>query len=185
MKKAATILGTGLLAVFLLSFISKDNCPDKIKTDKELASVENHFKDYDNDPYLAWYTDFYFIEEIEYLDDNEEIDLGFDTADYLPNDFDPYKGMELDLSEIDYIELEEEIVFDFDTKEYLPVDFNPYANPTLDLNSIFYLEDEAFLDYDIIDNTEINLAGITDIDNEAILEYLQMNFNINVVPDID
>lgn len=53
-----------------------------------------------------------------------EIYLGFDTAAYLPNDFDAYSAP-VDIHSIDFIE-EEEIEMDFDSKDYLPEGFNPF-----------------------------------------------------------
>lgn len=80
--------------------------------------------------------------ELTYIEENEEVELGFDTAAYLPEDFNAYEGMTFDLSEIEYAEIEEEIELGFDTKEYLPEDFNAYAEVELDLNDIIYIEEE-------------------------------------------
>lgn len=80
--------------------------------------------------------------ELTYIEENEEVELGFDTAAYLPEDFNAYEGMTFDLSEIEYAEIEEEIDLGFDTKEYLPEDFNAYAEVELDLNDIIYIEEE-------------------------------------------
>jgi hypothetical protein len=56
---------------------------------------------------------------------NEDIDLGFDTKQYLPEDFNPYAVGELNLDEIIYIEEEEEAIeLGFDPSMYLPQDFN-------------------------------------------------------------
>lgn len=91
------------------------------------------------------------IEDIDVLELEEEVELSFNTKDYLPKDFNPYKGMrndnELD-AEMDLVfedvfetlesgtiinieslkgyELEEEVELNFNTKDYLPQDFNPY-----------------------------------------------------------
>ena len=49
------------------------------------------------------------LSSIEYIEEEEAIDLGFDFHQYLPLDFDPYKGMIYDVEDIQYIELDEEL----------------------------------------------------------------------------
>ena len=49
------------------------------------------------------------LSSIEYIEEEEAIDLGFDVHQYLPLDFDPYKGMIYDVEDIQYIELGEEL----------------------------------------------------------------------------
>ncbi|BFP41595.1 hypothetical protein FGF1_24400 [Flavobacteriaceae bacterium GF1] len=49
------------------------------------------------------------LSSIEYIEEEEVIDLGFDVHQYLPLDFDPYKGMIYDVRDIQYIELDEEL----------------------------------------------------------------------------
>ena len=85
------------------------------------------------------------ISSIEYIEDEIIIDLGFDTADYLPENFDPYK-MYVDLNAIEYIE--EEIVVD-DFSNNLPEGFDAYAYPS-DVQSINYIdENDSFsMDFD-------------------------------------
>ncbi|TDS12060.1 hypothetical protein DFQ03_3449 [Maribacter caenipelagi] len=65
--------------------------------------------------------------DIEVLEINEEIDLGFDAFEYLPLDFDPYAGA--NLSDIDFEIFEEEDIVElgFETAAYLPADFDAYA----------------------------------------------------------
>jgi hypothetical protein len=70
------------------------------------------------------------------IEDEIEIDLGFDTADYLPEDFDAHQ-VYFDLNGVDYIE--EDLAIEWDTKEYLPKEFNAYAYPT-DLQSINFID---------------------------------------------
>ena len=53
------------------------------------------------------------------------MDLGFDTAKYLPEGFDPYEKT-FDLNAIEYIEAEEEIDLGFDPMSYLPENFDPF-----------------------------------------------------------
>ena len=54
------------------------------------------------------------IASIAYVEEDEGqlFDLGFDTYQYLPEDFDPFHGMIYPLEEICYIEEEEEIAID-------------------------------------------------------------------------
>lgn len=49
------------------------------------------------------------LSTIDYIEDEEEVDLGIDSYFYLPFGFNPYVGMEFDLNEIEYIDLEEEL----------------------------------------------------------------------------
>lgn len=79
------------------------------------------------------------LDEIVYIEDESEIDLGFDTAEYLPAGFDPNKQY-VDLDSIEFIEEGEVTDLGFDTAAYLPEDFNPYAIPT-DIMSVDYIEE--------------------------------------------
>ncbi len=76
------------------------------------------------------------INSIAYIEDEIEIDLGFDTADYLPEDFDAHQ-VYFDINGVDYIE--EDFDIEWDTKEYLPKEFNAYAYPT-DVQSINFID---------------------------------------------
>ena len=86
------------------------------------------------------------INTIVYIEEEEVIDLGFDTADYLPEDFDPYK-VYFDLHSVTVVEAEIEI--DFNSKTNLPADFDAYAYPT-DSTSFNYIDadDTIILDFD-------------------------------------
>ncbi len=64
----------------------------------------------------------YAINEIVFIEE-DEVELGFDTATYLPKDFNPYAS---EYENIEYIE-EDEIELGFDTKAYLPANFNSCA----------------------------------------------------------
>lgn len=73
------------------------------------------------------------IASIEVYEIEEEVVLDFDTADYLPEDFNANAGMEdINWDEIELFELEEEIDLGFDTKDYLPKNFNPYRGMDCD-----------------------------------------------------
>ena len=76
------------------------------------------------------------INSVEYIEEDERIELGFDVADYLPEDFDPYK-IYFDLNSIEFIESEFEVA---DLSKYLPENFNAYAYPT-DVQSINYIDE--------------------------------------------
>ena len=67
------------------------------------------------------------INSIEIFEVEEDINLGFDTKNYLPQNFVARKGMfDLDWNTIELFEIEEEVTLGFDTKSYLPKNFNAY-----------------------------------------------------------
>lgn len=72
-------------------------------------------------------TETVLLNEIEFIEDEEVYDLGFDPTLYLPFGFDPYKGMVFESSEIKFVEEEPTIELGFDTSSYLPRGFNPYV----------------------------------------------------------
>lgn len=86
------------------------------------------------------------VDCVPYIEQAKSIDLGFDTASYLPEDFDPYSHPE-HFMDVSYIEEEQEVVLGFDTKDYLPEDFNPYKE-YFDLDSIEYIEEEEAIEFD-------------------------------------
>ncbi|MGI9550700.1 MAG: hypothetical protein ACR2MT_05830 [Aurantibacter sp.] len=98
------------------------------------------------------------LDEIIFIEEEAKIELGFDTADYLPENFDPYK-LYVDLNAVEYIEDEEEIELNFNVADYLPANFDPYADPA-GIEGINYIEDEV----------EIELGFDT-------AEYLPLNFD--------
>ncbi|MEM1340445.1 MAG: hypothetical protein AAGF96_22005 [Bacteroidota bacterium] len=61
---------------------------------------------------------------ITFIEAETEDELGFDTAGYLPEDFDPYSN-EVAIEAINFIE-EDSIQLGFDTSKYLPLNFDPY-----------------------------------------------------------
>ena len=105
------------------------------------------------------------LNSITYIEDENEFDLGFDTADYLPLNFDPYQTY-VDLEAVRFIE--EEVVVDFTA--YLPHDFDPYAYPTY-FRTIDYVDptDEIMLDFDTAENLP-----------EGFDPYIR-NFDVNIV----
>ncbi|MBG47300.1 MAG: hypothetical protein CML05_03310 [Pseudozobellia sp.] len=86
------------------------------------------------------------ISSIDYIEEDTDFELGFDTAEYLPEDFDPYK-MYVDLKSVVYIEEEEALKLN--TKKHLPKEFDAYAFPSnvFDFNYID-ANDEISLNFD-------------------------------------
>ena len=117
------------------------------------------------------------LNEIVYLEEEPEVDLGFDTADYLPEGFDPFKSY-FDLNSIIYLENKVEPALGFDTQKYLPDNFDPYTD-VVDVHSINYMEDEDMdLGFDTKDylpadfspyEAYVDLKSITYMENEPEL----------------
>jgi hypothetical protein len=142
MGKATVLLGTGIMTL-ILAFIGTNH----YNNDKEVKSNSyvGTYGNYENDPNLILDADFCLFEDVTYIEDEDEIILDFDTADYLPIGFNAYEGMDFDLNEIEYVEIEPEIELGFETKDYLPIGFNPYDEPKLNIADIVYIEiDEEF-----------------------------------------
>ncbi|NNK75369.1 MAG: hypothetical protein HKP42_04820 [Maribacter sp.] len=96
------------------------------------------------------------INSINYIEEDMDFDLGFDTADYLPEGFDAYQ-VYFDLNGVEYIQ--EVFAIEFDTKENLPEDFDAFAYPS-DLQSMNFIDDA--------DSFEVGFDTQT---------YLPLNFN--------
>lgn len=75
-----------------------------------------------------------YVRSIVYMEEDDELDLGFDTADYLPEDFDPYTYY-FDLNSVDFVTDEAEIK----VADRLPQDFDAYAYPT-DVKGFNYID---------------------------------------------
>ncbi|TFG78059.1 MAG: hypothetical protein E4H26_02790 [Flavobacteriales bacterium] len=157
MKKTGVIAGIVILSLGILSFTGKGHCQkstENRESEKVSADLQQSFRNSlpaETNPTTL------NIDEIAYVELEEEIVLGFDTADYLPLGFNAYEGMVFDLNDIDYVELEEEIDLGFNTADYLPEGFNAYegmdldlqlALEELDLNSINYIEEEEVIELD-------------------------------------
>ena len=84
------------------------------------------------------------LSTIEYIEEDEEIDLGFDTADYLPDGFNPYE-IYVDLNAMEYIE--EDITIS-DVSAFLPENFDAYAYPT-DVQSINYIDENDLIEINL------------------------------------
>ena len=79
------------------------------------------------------------LKDIVFIEEEPQIELGFDTVDYLPEGFDPYQ-MYVDLNTIEFIEEHDEISLGFNVAEYLPSQFDPYAYPS-DIDGINYIDE--------------------------------------------
>ncbi len=123
MKKITSYIGLGLLGVALTSFTKVQECNPKIENLK--------------------------VGDIAVIELEEEIDLGFNTAQYLPIGFNPYKGMKLDLDDIVIIGEEQEIQLGFDTAQYLPVGFNACEGMEVKRDDLDFLKgkEKIFLEF--------------------------------------
>ena len=86
------------------------------------------------------------ISSVTYIEDHVDFELGFNTADYLPEDFDPY-AVYVDLESIVFIE--DDTAINLNSKKHLPKEFNAYAYPTR-VEGFNYIDekDEIVLDFD-------------------------------------
>ncbi|NNE02990.1 MAG: hypothetical protein HKN52_07480 [Eudoraea sp.] len=116
------------------------------------------------------------LNQIAYLEAEEVIDLGFDSREYLPANFDP-AVFYFDLEAVVYIEEYENTGLDFNTEDYLPNNFNAYEQPE-DFMDISYLEEkddslgfdtETFLPegFDAYE-TELDLNSVVYIEEDYI-----------------
>ena len=124
------------------------------------------------------------LDQVVYIEEEAEIDLGFDVTDYLPEGFDPNKSY-VDLNGIEYLE-EEEIELGFDANSYLPASFNAYDAPT-GIEGIVYVEEQEPIDLGF--NTSDYLPSNFDPyktyeDLDAIIyledeEVIELGFDVN------
>ncbi len=64
------------------------------------------------------------VRSIEFIKLEQEVKLDFDTAKYLPENFDPYEN-KVAVKSINFLE-DETVELGFDTADYLPEGFDPY-----------------------------------------------------------
>lgn len=122
MKKLGALIGIGILGVLLISSKTTQFCSDN---ETNLSEVEhNPFAEGLRIEMESANLD---ASSIIVLEEEEEVDLGFDTSEYLPLGFNAYEGMELDPKDIVVLEEEEEIVLNFNVAQYLPENFDAYA----------------------------------------------------------
>ena len=86
------------------------------------------------------------LDSIIYIEEAKPIELGFDTAMYLPADFNAYDHP-MNFMDVSYIEDSNEVILGFDVNKYLPRAFNPYMM-YFDLDSIEYIEEEEVIEFD-------------------------------------
>ncbi len=86
------------------------------------------------------------INSIMYIQEEAEINLGFNVADYLPEGFDPHK-IYVDLRAVQFIE--KEYILDFDASKYLPKGFDAFSDP-IGIEGINYIDeiDSYTVDWD-------------------------------------
>lgn len=122
MRKVTNFLAIALLGTTMMSFAATPDC----KTNCEEQVIDG----------------------ITYIEPTEEVQLDFDTAKYLPEGFDAYKGMGPNLDEVVFIEPEEEIEFDFNPARYLPIGFDAYEGMIIDIDQVEYIEEEEEIELD-------------------------------------
>ncbi|HDZ14404.1 hypothetical protein LCGC14_0673150 [marine sediment metagenome] len=124
MRKATTYISLTALVTLLMSFSGKPEC----ETNCEASAMQN----------------------VTYIEPTEDIELNFDTAQYLPEGFDAYKGMGTDVSDIALVQNDQEVDLGFNTAKYLPIGFDAYKGMVIDLNDVEYIEDEEVeLDFNV------------------------------------
>ncbi|MEM8999889.1 MAG: hypothetical protein AAGB24_06460 [Bacteroidota bacterium] len=64
------------------------------------------------------------LETVVFIEDEQVIELGFDSKTYLPDGFNAYEG-KFSLKAINYVE-NDTVELGFDTQMYLPEAFDPY-----------------------------------------------------------
>lgn len=118
MKKTSIILGIGL------SFLST-----------QATFAKNESKDLEE----------FDLDSVQYIEDEEILDLGFNTADYLPEGFDPY-AFYFDVNSVEFIENID--LEDIQVNNYLPEGFDPYSNP-VGIEGINFIDsnDEIVIDF--------------------------------------
>jgi len=116
------------------------------------------------------------INSIEVIELEEEVELGFNPKDYLPEGFNALKGKyDLDWNTIELVELEDEVEFNFNPKNYLPESFNALKGMNdLDWASIelIEIEEEVELCFDTANYLpkDFNaLKGMNDLDLASIV----------------
>jgi hypothetical protein len=119
------------------------------------------------------------LEQIAYLEADEVIELGFDTKEYLPENFDP-TTFYFDLEAVAFIEDYEDADLGFNTRDYLPNNFDAYAQPK-DVMDVSYIE---LIDYDLgIDTTMFLPEGFdpyeTELDLNTIV-YLEEEIDLEI-----
>ena len=91
----------------------------------------------------------FILSEIEFIEE-EDLELGFDTKDYLPEGFSPYE-VYFDLNSVTFVEDHQELDLGFDTSVYLPNGFDPYLDTTAVSSFNFIEAEDTDLGFDTMD----------------------------------
>jgi hypothetical protein len=93
----------------------------------EFIALETNQLDLELEIFSDLYDQTLAVEDIEIVELEEDIEIDFDTTEYLPENFNALAGKnDIDWSKVELIELEEDIEIGFNTKDYLPRNFDPY-----------------------------------------------------------
>jgi hypothetical protein len=144
MKKVKLLFGIVILSTFIVSFTGSDEC-DNTENNESLL-ITDLYPQFEENLILQAQTENVNIEDLIYIEDAEIVELGFDTATYLPEDFNPYQGMIFELEDIIYVEEEDEIELNFNTSTFLPKNFNAYSSEVVNVEDIMYIESEDEID---------------------------------------
>ncbi len=139
MNRLAILYGCVLLSSTAIAEVQQGAWD--IASAEVILQSEGRFETFVNDTENVSETSAFDINKIEYIEE-EDLELGFDTKDYLPENFDPYTAY-FDLSAIEYVKLQEDTGLGFDTARYLPNGFDPYTE-TVGVNTINFIEEEDF-----------------------------------------
>jgi hypothetical protein len=152
MKKTSVLLGIGVLSLMLVSFVGKGECEKSKEHKMAQHSLTELQKNFTTEILSTQNTEPISIDEISFIELEEEIELGFDTEAYLPEGFNAYKGMKFTVSDFEVIEVEEDIDLGFNTANYLPKGFNPYEGMEFEIEEILadivLIEEEIDLGFD-------------------------------------
>lgn len=163
-----------LSALFTLSMSAKIN----IDTLKNSVSAEKHKLEKTLVNLEDLYTKDLEINEIEVVELEEDVELGLDISNYLPENFNALEGKnDLNWNTIELIEIEEEVELDFDTSKHLPEHFNALKGKNdLDWSTIELIEIEE--DIEINFDTKAHLPkgfdpykGITKKNTEIVVNF--------------
>jgi hypothetical protein len=103
------------------------NSNDLSVLNSEFITLETNLFDLELDVFAELSEDIVAIEDIEVVELEEDIEIDFDTTQYLPKNFNILLGKnDIDWSNVELVELEEDVELYFNTKDYLPENFNPY-----------------------------------------------------------
>ncbi|MBT8315758.1 MAG: hypothetical protein KJP26_14980, partial [Maribacter sp.] len=102
-------IGTQVQPVSIASAISQDMLVANIEMAETIIWSESILLGSDTDCKENANLD---INEIVYIEEEPQIELGFDTAEYLPEGFDPYK-LYVDLNAVEYVVVQDEIELGF------------------------------------------------------------------------